>query len=120
VIWSRSKDDRTILQPLVDVRQFVTGIDATTAAAALLRALEAIDAGTFSIVAPLPENSGGVAASAHMGRHLMIVPFLQRRALIKIVSLQTKSPGSGLPLGECRLHEAADDRFAMRQLTAAK
>jgi hypothetical protein len=38
------------------IRQFVTGIDATTAAAALLMALEAIDAGTFSSVAPLPEK----------------------------------------------------------------
>ena len=47
-------------KPLITGRkriwQFVTGIDATTAPAALLMALEAIDAETFSSAAPLPEK----------------------------------------------------------------
>ena len=40
------------------------------------------------------KNSGGNDASAQMRRHLMTAPFLQRSAQIKIISLQTKSPGS--------------------------
>jgi hypothetical protein len=47
-------------KPLITGRrriwQFVTGVEATTAPAALLMALEAIDAGTFSCAAPLPEK----------------------------------------------------------------
>ena len=56
----RAKILRSSGMPLITGRkriwQFVTGIDATTAPAALLMALEAIDAGTFSSAAPLPEK----------------------------------------------------------------
>ena len=56
----RAKILRSSGKPLITGRkriwQFVTGIDATTAPAALLMALEAIDAETFSSVAPLPEK----------------------------------------------------------------
>jgi hypothetical protein len=56
----RAKLSRSSGRPLITGRkriwQFVTGIDATTAPAALLMALEAIDAGTFSFAAPLPEK----------------------------------------------------------------
>jgi hypothetical protein len=56
----RAKILRSSGKPLITGRkriwQFVTGIDATTAAAALLMALEAIDAETFSSAAPLPEK----------------------------------------------------------------
>jgi hypothetical protein len=56
----RAKLLRSSGRPLITGRkriwQFVTGIDATTAQAALLMALEAIDAGTFSTAAPLPEK----------------------------------------------------------------
>ena len=56
----RAKILRSSGRPLITGRkriwQFVTGIDATTAPAALLMALEAIDAGTFSFAAPLPEK----------------------------------------------------------------
>jgi hypothetical protein len=56
----RAKILRSSGMPLITgrkrIRQFVTGTVATTAAAALLMALEAIDAGTFSSVAPLPEK----------------------------------------------------------------
>jgi hypothetical protein len=57
----RAKLSRSSGRPLITGRkrriwQFVTGIDATTASAALLTALEAIDAGTFSSSAPLPEK----------------------------------------------------------------
>ena len=56
----RAKLSRSSGRPLITGRkriwQFVTGIDATTAPAALLMALEAIDAGTFSRAAPLPEK----------------------------------------------------------------
>jgi hypothetical protein len=56
----RAKIIRSSGMPLITGRkriwQFVTGIDATTASAALLTALEAIDAGTFSCAAPLPEK----------------------------------------------------------------
>jgi hypothetical protein len=56
----RAKILRSSGKPLITGRkriwQFVTGVDATTAAAALLKALEAIDAGTFSCAAPLPEK----------------------------------------------------------------
>jgi hypothetical protein len=56
----RAKILRSSGKPLITGRkriwQFVTGIDATTASAALLMALEAIDAETFSSAAPLPEK----------------------------------------------------------------
>src|ERR1700690_1720570 len=56
----RAKLSRSSGRPLITGRkriwQFVTGIDATTAPAALLMALEAIDAETFSSAAPLPEK----------------------------------------------------------------
>jgi hypothetical protein len=56
----RAKILRSSGMPLITGRkriwQFVTGIDAKTAPAALLMALEAIDAGTFSSAAPLPEK----------------------------------------------------------------
>jgi hypothetical protein len=56
----RAKLSRFSGRPLITGRkrisQFVTGIDATTAPAALLMALEAIDAGTFSSATPLPEK----------------------------------------------------------------
>jgi hypothetical protein len=56
----RAKILRSSGKPLITGRkriwQFVTGVDATTAPAALLMALEAIDAGTFSCPAPLPEK----------------------------------------------------------------
>jgi hypothetical protein len=56
----RAKILRSSGKPLITGRkriwQFVTGIDATTAPAALLMALEAIDAETFSSAAPLPEK----------------------------------------------------------------
>jgi hypothetical protein len=56
----RAKILRSSGKPLITGRkriwQFVTGFDATTAPAALLMALEAIDAGTFSCAAPLPEK----------------------------------------------------------------
>ncbi len=56
----RAKLSRSSGRPLITGRkriwQFVTGIDTTTAPAALLMALEAIDAGTFSRAAPIPEK----------------------------------------------------------------
>jgi hypothetical protein len=56
----RAKLSRSSGRPLITGRkriwQFVTGIDASTAPAALLMALEAIDAGTFSSATPLPEK----------------------------------------------------------------
>jgi hypothetical protein len=56
----RAKILRSSGKPLITGRkriwQFVTGVDAPTAPAALLMALEAIDAGTFSCAAPLPEK----------------------------------------------------------------
>ena len=56
----RAKILRSSGKPLITGRkriwQFITGVDATTAPAALLMALEAIDAGTFSFAAPLPEK----------------------------------------------------------------
>ena len=56
----RAKILRSSGKPLITGRkriwQFVTGVDAATAPAALLMALEAIDAGTFSCAAPLPEK----------------------------------------------------------------
>jgi hypothetical protein len=56
----RAKILRSSGKPLITGRkkiwQFVTGVDATSASAALLMALEAIDAGTFSSAAPLPEK----------------------------------------------------------------
>jgi hypothetical protein len=56
----RAKILRSSGRPLITGRkriwQFITGIDATTAPAALLMAIEAIDAGAFSFAAPLPEK----------------------------------------------------------------
>jgi hypothetical protein len=56
----RAKILRSSGKPLVTGRrriwQFVTGVEATTAPAALLVALDAMDAGTFSCAAPLPEK----------------------------------------------------------------
>jgi hypothetical protein len=57
----RAKISRPSGMPLImigrkRILQFVTGIDATTASAALLMALEAIDAGTFSSATPLREK----------------------------------------------------------------
>jgi hypothetical protein len=56
----RAKILRSSGKPLITGRKriwrFVTGVDATTAPAALLMALDAIDAGTFSCAAPLPEK----------------------------------------------------------------
>jgi hypothetical protein len=56
----RAKILRSSGKPLITGRkriwQFVTGVDATTASAALLMALDAIEAGTFSCAAPLPEK----------------------------------------------------------------
>lgn len=56
----RAKILRPVGKPLVTGRkrivQFVTGVDRTTPSAALLVALEAIDAGAFSRPATLPEK----------------------------------------------------------------
>jgi hypothetical protein len=56
----RAKISRSSGKPVITGRKriwrFVTGIDATTAPAALLMALEAIDAGAFTRAAPLPEK----------------------------------------------------------------
>ena len=56
----RAKILRPVGKPLVTGRkrivQFVTGVDRTTSSAALLVALEAIDAGAFSRPATLPEK----------------------------------------------------------------
>jgi hypothetical protein len=56
----RAKISRSSRKPLITGRkkiwQFVTGADATTASAALLMALEAIDVGTFSSAVPEPEK----------------------------------------------------------------
>jgi hypothetical protein len=56
----RAKISRSSRKPLITGRkkiwQFVTGADATTASDALLMALEAIDAGTFSSAVPAPEK----------------------------------------------------------------
>jgi len=80
----RAKILRSSGKPLITGRkriwQFVTGIDATTAAAALLMALEAIDAETFSSAAPLPEKfwrrRGRRAKTPALGDHA--VPAAQR------------------------------------------
>jgi hypothetical protein len=53
---SRSSGRPLFTGPKRRIWQFVTGIDATTASAALLMAVEAIEAGTFSTAAPLPEK----------------------------------------------------------------
>jgi hypothetical protein len=67
----RAKILRSSGKPLITGRkkiwQFVTGVDATSPSAALLMALEAIDAGAFSSTAPLPEKfwrRGGRRANA--------------------------------------------------------
>ena len=56
----RAKILRSSGKPLITGRkriwQFITGADAATPSAALLMALDAIDAGTFSCAAPLPEK----------------------------------------------------------------
>ena len=56
----RAKISRSSRKPLITGRkkiwQFVTGADATTASAALLMALEAIDVGTFASALPEPEK----------------------------------------------------------------
>jgi hypothetical protein len=56
----RAKLSRSSGRPLITGRKriwrFVTGVDATTASAALLMALAAIDAGTFAHPAQLPEK----------------------------------------------------------------
>ena len=56
----RAKIFRYTGKPLITGRkrimQFVTGVDATTASAALLRAVEAIDAGVFARPATSPEK----------------------------------------------------------------
>jgi hypothetical protein len=56
----RAKVLRSSGKPVITGRKriwrFVTGVDAETASAALLMALEAIDAGAFSRAAPLPEK----------------------------------------------------------------
>jgi|GEM_PF-1911677 len=56
----RAKILRSSGKPLITGRkriwQFITGVDAATASAALLMALDAIDAGTFSCAAPTPEK----------------------------------------------------------------
>jgi hypothetical protein len=56
----RAKILRSSGKPVISGRKriwrFVTGVDAATAPAALLLALEAIDAGAFSRAAPLPEK----------------------------------------------------------------
>jgi hypothetical protein len=56
----RAKISRFSGKPVITGRKriwrFVTGVDATTASAALLMALEAIDAGAFSRAPPLPEK----------------------------------------------------------------
>jgi hypothetical protein len=73
----RAKIFRYTGKPLITGRkrimQFVTGVDATTASAALLRAVEAIDAGAFSRPAPHPKNSGVVRAGAQMRGQSMTV-----------------------------------------------
>ena len=95
----RAKLLRSSGRPLITGRkriwQFVTCIDATTAQAALLMALEAIDAGAFSFAAPLREKFWRRRGQHQMRRHLMTARFLQRSAQIKnkIISSQTKSPG---------------------------
>src|ERR1700690_560832 len=80
----RAKLSRSSGRPLITGRkriwQFVTGVDATTASAALLMALEAIDAGTFSCAAPLPEKfwrrRGRRSKASALDDH--IVPSAQR------------------------------------------
>jgi hypothetical protein len=66
----RAKILRSSGKPVITGRkriwQFVTGVDAATAPAALLLAIEAIDAGAFSRAAPIPENSGAIMAMAKM------------------------------------------------------
>jgi hypothetical protein len=56
----RAKLYRSNGRPLINgskrIWRFVTGVDATTASAALLLALAAIDSGTFVRAAPLPEK----------------------------------------------------------------
>jgi hypothetical protein len=56
----RAKLSRSSGRPLITGRKkiwrFVTSVDATTASAALLMALAAIDAGTFARAASLPEK----------------------------------------------------------------
>jgi hypothetical protein len=56
----RAKLSRSSGRPLITGRKkiwrFVTSVDATTASAALLIALAAIDSGTFARAAPLPEK----------------------------------------------------------------
>jgi hypothetical protein len=56
----RAKLYRSNGRPLINgskrIWRFVTGVDATTASAALLLALAAIDSGTFARSAPLPEK----------------------------------------------------------------
>jgi hypothetical protein len=56
----RAKLSRSSGRPLITGRnkiwRFVTSVDATTASAALLMALAAIDAGTFARAASLPEK----------------------------------------------------------------
>ena len=56
----RAKISRSSGKPVITGRRkiwrFVTGVDATTAPAALLMAIDAIDAGAFSRAAPLPEK----------------------------------------------------------------
>jgi hypothetical protein len=73
----RAKISRSSGKPVITGRKriwkFVTGVDAATAPAALLMALEAIDAGAFSRAAPLPEkfwrhNGAGQARPARPPR----------------------------------------------------
>jgi hypothetical protein len=56
----RAKILRPVGKPLVTGRkrivQYISGVDRTTASAALIAALEAIDAGAFSLPATLPEK----------------------------------------------------------------
>jgi hypothetical protein len=74
----RAKILRSSGKPLITGRkriwQFVTGIDATTASAALLMALEAIDADTFSSTAPLPEKFWRRRGKRSNGKTLDAVP----------------------------------------------
>lgn len=89
----RAKISRSSGKPVITGRKriwrFVTGVDAASAPAALLMALEAIDAGAFSRAPPLPEkfwrhnghgkNGNGGAQGEHRSRTIKKSPALASR-----------------------------------------
>ena len=96
----RAKLSRASGRPLITGRkriwQFVTGIDATTSPAALLMALEAIDAGTFSSATPLPENfwrRRGQRSNAPTFDDRSISCSAARKSKTKSYRRKQKSPG---------------------------